>query len=347
MEGVIGCLCLKRLNSAFETFGVILNLGLFNYDTRYNTCRLQRLLDLGWIDQFTKEICAVVLVYNANGDGLFGLLEQCYTVSTSGLVRGAVMNLGSVSVEVGRGLSYFETTGFAVFVLYSCAVGIGVILFFRLVLKQLQCCGLKRVKRKGLTSVILAATVTAAHILAVIIESFSYLMIGDLQEDLNRGALEALPKVAEVVVLQKLLEQVFTFIFVVMLLQAIILLDFLYDTGFISRAIYRASADLTSFLFVFIFITVGYAYVGNLLYGSYGTVGFDGMWNSIFTLIFAAFGDFERVFDSVFNEVVSQQEVMGPIFLWSYVVLTTLIMFNILLSIIVVSVCAKEQGRTK
>lgn len=302
----------------------------------YNACRLQRLFDLGWLDYFTKDVCASVLVLNVNGNGRFGLLRQCFSVSTSGSVSAAVTTLGSVqSVEIGSEL--YQSTVFVVYILYSVAVAVGVYFFIRLVLKQLQCFGLKKVRRVGITSLVLNAFVTGSHILAIVVEAVSFELVVLLQQDLQNGVLDALTKVGELIALQKLLAQVYTFIFILMIFQAIILLDFLYDTGFISRTIYQASTDLTSFVFVFIFITIGYAYVGTVLYGSYGTVGFEGMWNSIFTLVFAAFGDFERVFDSVFNEVVAQQELIGPIFLWSYVFLTTLIMFNVLLSIIVVS----------
>lgn len=115
-----------------------------------------------------------------------------------------------------------------------------------------------------------------------------------------------------------------------MLCQVLKSLHFQPRMGLVTRTFERAFVDLAHFLLLFIFILIGYAFVGHMTFGS-EIFEFATPASAVETLVQILLGDLEVKYD--LDRLTNRGTVI--FFFWTFIVLMFFIMINVLLAIIV------------
>jgi len=309
-------------HESHEDFGVLFDVGITNVPKDINICYAKALLqDYRWIDSFTKTACMSILVYNQNENGRFGLFSLCFEFPVGGSAISSV-NIASTHVNHKTGATIGLTTIYAAVVFYQ---------IYRFL--RARICGRK--KNSCLHN--LLNTVTLVLHLLIIFLYLVYVIASDSLEYqffVHEDLIDMLSSIQDVLLLNYVLRGLYAVIFLFMVFRSIYLLRFCEDIAFISRTMEASYKELSSFVFVFMFVTITYAFIGVLLFSA--TVpGFGNLWDSISSMLFMAFGEFGNALDAVYNDDSNQYAFVGPLWLWSYICVTCLLLFNVLLSIIV------------
>ncbi|GBG27826.1 Polycystin-2 [Hondaea fermentalgiana] len=137
--------------------------------------------------------------------------------------------------------------------------------------------------------------------------------------------------------------RIYSMLLIFMVIRTVKHLDFHPDTGIISRTLSRSASDILSFLFVYLVVVLSYAFIGLLMYSPYGEA-FGSYFEAVTTLLFVSMGEFDATMDIIFSDSIEGDVWISQIFFWTYVFFTTLVLFNILLSIVVESFVSFQES---
>jgi hypothetical protein len=132
------------------------------------------------------------------------------------------------------------------------------------------------------------------------------------------------------------------------LFRTVMLLDFHPTAAVISGTLSRAAEGLWYFFLVFGLVVLIYAFVGVLLLGR-TRLDFASFGSAVNTLLFLAIGEVQDTKDYIFTETYDPAyvRVIQALFFWSYIFVVTILLMNVLLSIIVGAFVEMQETSTR
>jgi hypothetical protein len=130
-----------------------------------------------------------------------------------------------------------------------------------------------------------------------------------------------------------------------LLVQMLHLMDFNRDLSIVTRTLHRAGRDLCYFFLVYWVVLFVYSVVAMFLLSGMASE-FRTFYRSINQLMLISVGEFEQTRDIIFHpEQTGTHMVVSALFFWSYVFVSTLLLLNVFLSIVVDSFVGLQVSR--
>ena len=303
-------------------------------------CKIQRLKESQWLDYRAQEICFATGIFNQEAQGRMMAYKECFEFTLGGKVSNR-RSVSSISLM---------TDPTAAMVLTWIMIALIVIKQFveiLLLLQERQAQIKRGVGRRKRWEVIcswenLLNFFTMALILAGCI---MYLVLAYKVFDLRDNGKETATLSAMLKMLRGIDNAIrdwvtFTTIVACGLLVAlgrtVLLLDFHPTSAIVSGTLRRASSGLGCFFLIFALVVLVYAFIGMILLGR-SRLEFSGFGLAVNTLLFIAIGEVESIQDVIFKANVDEEyvTVIQALYLWSFILLVTILLMNVLLSIIV------------
>jgi len=330
-------------DSQLGGFFDVVDLGILNLNKEYSKCYMDFLFNkVLWVDRATKSMCFQLMVHNSNGIGRYGYFNLCFDIVLGGDIQ---PRLDIQSAQLLKKSN--QTVPIVLTILYMVCICANLIFLaystYRALWRKHKGVRISQSKNVNWFALLFDLTVLAMHLATTITyfryvaQSDSFRPYGDTGDESSSLDLDQL--VEGVVNLKGVIENLqqlrlfYAILLILMAARTIMFLDFHPDTAIVSKTISNASSELLSFAFVYIIVVVSYSFIGLLMLGPRSS-NFETFQTSLSTLLFVSMGEFGDVMPILFDEVQSAQMV-AQLFFWSYVFLTSLILFNILLSIVV------------
>ena len=343
-----------QYSQAFGGYFLMLNTGNFGIRKEDMRCRILRLRQYEWLDYRTRSLKLLFFTFNANGDPRIGRVMREYTFDFGGKVSVATTAAALPVFEINRagfGLSVFLTVYTFVFSLSEFGI-----------LSWLRGCYYRKANNNNtkiqfsleLSTIVKKKIKYCDFLEKLFIFTFIFFMLGFYFALVVRvtqynadGVDEALERPIEYVNIQQQSlvslfyqwEVLFYFIFAAVLLvlsRCISLLNFHPSAAKIGGTFDLAKQDLASFLLVYLMVVVTYSIVGLLLIGR--TREYYGLFPQMFnSLLLVSVGEVEDMYNALFINSPAPyiQQILEGIYFWSFIIISTILMFNILLAIIV------------
>jgi len=318
---------------------------LFGFDAGVSNLRFEAvechvdfiLNTLNWLDHQTKETRIAMIHQNRNGDGLYSLFDIRFEADISGNVRPRLISQSAVVLDFREQINVTIATSF-----YLLFTLLNLELFSRDFLRYMgrtwTCKQRRRSKRHSFLHLCFESFILAMHFSAII----SYWLYVSQCQDFDpfpsgeTPLSEGLGMIVDLANLSSRIRNLYGIIIIFMTVRTIMYLDFHDDTAFVTRTLSRAWFDLVTFCLIYFFVVVSYSFVGVLLFSPNGQP-FRTIPQSIQTLLFVSLGEFEKSLEVAFDPFLSSRSFLVQLFYWSFTILTSLILFNVLLSIIIES----------
>ncbi|GBG28774.1 Hypothetical Protein FCC1311_049952 [Hondaea fermentalgiana] len=316
-------------------FWTLLDVGVFNFPEEKTMCDVDELELAKWIDHLTASVCLILPLQNRNGRGVWATLSQCFFFDTGGRAT-EERSISSATLLDAQGSKpqLVLLTIYLSMVLYKMGAAL-----------QEMCSASMRSRRMPRTSQCLRFALFIAHLVGIgvfisaLVQSEallgSSLEIQERQlEDLD-GLWQMLNSFAEVLSMLSLYESLLALILLVMTAQTVLLLDFHPRLGFISKTLQVAVQDLSLFVVVYVLVVLLYGMIGSVLLGN-DADAFASLSISMISLFFVSLGQFDLVLDAVPSSALSSSALLLYwVYFLSYIAVTSIIMFNLLLSLII------------
>jgi len=325
-------------NEQFDSFPLFLDIGLRNLNPEHSICEAEVYFNkYKWVDEQTKRLQVILLIQNRNGLGRYALSSLDFEFSPGGFV----------SKVLYRSSAIIEKRQLAVNLANSVYLLLVLVHIFYLCEKIL-------VRKKSLIrsgTRMLEGLFLLFNMVTVVL---TFLFVNKFYDDFqleamirekqisqsSNGFLDDLLGLLTPIFLllrnQQVMISLYAFTFVITGFVTVARFDFHPDLAFISQTVRKGGKDLLTFALVFLILVLSYAIVGVTLFSA-----IDEQFSSILTaagvLIFVGGGEIESFIELIYddNAAAVHGEFLLRFYLWSYFFFVTLILFNILLSIIV------------
>jgi hypothetical protein len=303
-------------------------------------CRISQLKELEWLDYRTKKACVVIGLVTKQGVGRVLLVKECFLF----LMGGRVERVNSVSSA-----SNFSDPTIAVAMTYSLMIikvarnAIEFVLFWQ-ERKAMRTKAQPRITCSELLREFFTRFFSFLSPFLVLVACGIYLGLvytsQGLSKKLKVSSLESLlgtiNEADATVQLWVAYTTVMSLAILAVLGRTLSLLDFHPTSAIVSGTLRRASVGLLHFSCIFTIVVLMYAFVGMLLLGR-SRDEFSNFGQALNTLLFVAIGEVQIVQEIIFYTTVDANyvTVIQALYFWSYVILVTIILMNLLLSIIV------------
>jgi len=319
--------------------------GFLNLDAQLVKCKSRNLVDIEWIGRGMNSVCIHNSYINSNQNGVVGTYSICFSSSLTGDVTGDV---SVTSSPINTSTNSFTNIDAAVTIIYAVMVSLNAVyLLLHTTRKYIGFLVSRCTKRKskwdwGQFLVVTVDYTSVGLQYACIGTFFVYFNKSvELFDDiLSRETPDEISEYltfleffqisyGELVTLYTRLYALWSVTILLTTYRTISMLAFHPDTALITETLRRCWQELCAFAFVFFLMVCGYALVFTVRYGTdveeFATVG-----RSMNGLLLSCF--------SQFDAVISILDIGGffdVLVVWSFVFLTTLLLLNILLSIVV------------
>jgi len=339
----------------FPSFVSFVPSGFLNTNSQITKCQVENLLNIGWIGRETKSVCIQNSYINSNENGVVGVFSICFESSLSGDIQGV---LAVTSSAINTSSNSYTNMDTLVTILYTVVLSLNVcyVLFHSVgnYFKFIHCKikGLKfhwRWKDFLMTS---CDYITIIFQYAAISAFFVYFnkstaLFDDIaskpKPDTLAEFLDSLDffqtNYQDLIVHYEHLYTMWSITILLTTYRTISMLSFHPDSALITETLARCAYELFAFWCVFFFIVCGYALVVTIRYGA-DIEQLASFGKSINVLLLVCFGEF-----SVMIEILDEEGAMEVFLVWSYVFLTTMLLLNILLSIVVESFLSFHDQR--
>jgi len=326
-----------RYNNLTNTFPLLFNGINLGNDYEMQRCRIGVLRELGWLDYRSRQVCMLFFTFNSNQNGRLAAFRDCFTFAPGGKVS-FERDVASAVVVEGESSVLGITWAFGVMLLVWTFWELNdMVRHYR---KAKRC-----IPRFGdvTTLIILALCVMDLVFFGVLHErtmAFAFEELdppsyGGFEGTFWNSVLGFLKSVQDWQQYYILLAfTMFFFIF-----RTLIVLDFHPNVGIVSGTLRHASQELASFLLVYMIILICYSCLGMVFFASnfthFSTLGY-----AMMTMIVVSFMQFDSVGFIVLDPAVaigSFETSNWIIVLWyySFIILVSLLLLNVLLSIVV------------
>jgi len=329
-------------------FVIVSDMGILNLNVDIVECILRESMqNKRWLDEATHEVCLILVTQNRNGVGLYAYFRLCFTSDLGGSFD------VKLAVESGKILHRSEQYAvIALTALYAMQTFLNIVVFLHDGLKGLgrtwRCAKIRRSRRYGVWHFVFEGFILSLHVVGIALYSSYVVACRDFNPFMEYTSFELTEGLAEIVDLINLASTtrtVYAFLLLLMAIRTIMMLDFHSDTAIISRTLTGAASELFSFSVVFVVVVVSYAFIGVLLFSADG-FAFQNIPNAIITLLFVSMGEFGAAMDVIFNRFLdSSGALISQLYFWSFTFFTTLILFNILLSIVIESFVQFQENK--
>ena len=316
-----------------STFLEFIDIGRMSQQPPYNSSmpgtaekaleHWDKLLENGYIDKQTRQCKIELCSFNANL-GLFALQTFDYKMERGGRV---VLDRELISVSVAPLITSSPTHIFRIILelIFVCWVELKVFELFAHLAHHGAACFARSRNLLSLVSVLLMHGIFCI---------WGYIVIkGALFSPADENDLEAtIAQQTELLNLGKV-QRAYNYLnlccMTVMIFSIMGALQFHKRLAIVTSTLMHSSLDLIHVGVVGAIIVVIYAFAGYTLVGRQSP-NFSSFNNALLTLLLIGFGEF-----GTYEEVVGVENEVGPIFFFTYILLVTVIMVNIVLAIVV------------
>ena len=299
-------------------------------------CKIERMKRLGWLDYRSKNVCLLVALFNKQDQGRLILYQECFHFMNGGRVDNQ-RSVSSTSLYADPSTAVMMTWFLVVVILVKQCFDT-----FSFLHGRLELC---RRRRRAQKLRIMETFISSTPNLLILVGSAVFLAIVDVVGNVNPGtsATGTLNDFTDTLVQTNLAVQlwvayttIISIALIMMLFKSLSLLDFHPTSAVVSGTLKKASNSLLCFFAIFALVVLNYALVGMILLGrsryEFSTFGL-----AINTLLFAALGELQQLETLVFYTRVDAEyvTVIQALYFWSYILLVTILLMNVLLSIIV------------
>ncbi len=326
-------------NESEGGFSTTLDLGWNNVDITVTKCKWEYLKSVEWIDRGTKSVYAILINENLNGNGRLGFFKVKFIFKRGGaLISSAVIESGQL----------FQHEALPAPLALSC-ISVLVALAFLFRICHIQAKRYKRGKKQwgwflweALCPVFML--LTNGFYFFLVAENYDFTPFNNSSIDNTHGLLNALTLVEQHIHHDAVFRIVNAVFLIVLVSQTLYRIDFHPELSLVSTTLSTAFGDLVMFFLVFFFIVFLYGLIGMLLFGGESRA-FSTFLNSCGSLMFASLGEFSFLTDTLVSDNIEDNRFASVLFMWSFVFLSTILMLNILLSIVVESFLTFQQQR--
>lgn len=297
--------------------------------------RVNELRDTQWLDASTKQVCFVFEYWNIQQENKIGFTSDCFDFTLGGAVKWA----RSVENMPAGGSSSGTNTGYA----FSVVILFGAVMFLLRDLIRL----VEKIKSNTWREFVLSFFTTVllfAWVLAICLYYFDVLrQFRDFTPPAIDNTIfvtypahfDSLYKLLELLGRYSTYRSLVSVGLFLVLVRLILVLDFHSSLAIVTKTLTNAASALLTYALVFFLILCGFTAISILLFGStnleYSTFG-SALNQLMLSILFMS--DLPQV---VFGPSVSlpQQKIIEGLFFWSFIILNSILLLNILLSIIV------------
>jgi hypothetical protein len=303
-------------------------------------CRVSRLKEMEWLDYRTKRVCVVIGLVTKQGVGRMTMVRECYHFMIGGRVERA--NLVSSASNFTDAAVAVAMTYTLIFIEIARNV-ISLVFFWK---EQnamrvrnntrITCWELLREFLNRIVSFIAPVLILTACGVYLGLVYTSQGLTTKLKVSSLNNLVDTVTELDLTVQLWVAYTTIISIALLVVLGRILALLDFHPTSAIVSGTLRRASVGLIHFFFVFTIVVLFYAFVGMLLLGR-TRAEFSNFGLAVNTLLFVAIGEVQLTQDLIFYQKFDTDyvAVIQAVYFWSYVLLVTIILMNLLLSIIV------------